>query len=167
MLLALSRLLFGRPQPLFVLLDSCTISPVAGGTCLRARLRFSHMPTGPVGLACSSCVDVKQSCMNACAQVKVWDVRMLRELHAYDSPAPVVWADISQRGMLAVGHGRRVQVRRWGEAGRGGTPCRDIGCLVKVAALRRSTGSAYRQLACISWKSCGQADGAGDMVVRE
>ncbi|GAB4820586.1 hypothetical protein N2152v2_007632 [Parachlorella kessleri] len=47
-------------------------------------------------------------------QVKVWDVRTFRELHAYYSPAPVEWADISQRGLLAVGYGRRVQV--WKDA---------------------------------------------------
>lgn len=46
--------------------------------------------------------------------VKVWDIRTYRPLHAYTSVAPVEWADISQRGMLAVGHGRRVQV--WKDA---------------------------------------------------
>ena len=47
-------------------------------------------------------------------QVKVWDLRMLRPLHAYYSPAPAEWCDISQRGLLAVGYGRRVQV--WKDA---------------------------------------------------
>ena len=46
-------------------------------------------------------------------QVKVWDIRTLRPLHAYYSPSPADWCDISQRGMLAVGYGRRVQVG-WG-----------------------------------------------------
>ncbi|KAL6776988.1 hypothetical protein ACKKBF_B19760 [Auxenochlorella protothecoides x Auxenochlorella symbiontica] len=46
--------------------------------------------------------------------VKVWDMRMMRALHAYDAPAPVAALDISQRGALAVGWGRRVQV--WLEA---------------------------------------------------
>lgn len=43
-------------------------------------------------------------------QVKVWDLRMLRPLHAYYSPAPADWCDVSQRGLLAVGYGRRIQV---------------------------------------------------------
>ena len=51
-------------------------------------------------------------CLCPPPQVKVWDVRTFRELHAYYSPAPVEWADISQRGLLAVGYGRRVQVGR-------------------------------------------------------
>ena len=41
----------------------------------------------------------------------MWDLRTFRPLHAYYSPAPAEWCDISQRGMLAVGYGRRVQVR--------------------------------------------------------
>ena len=45
-------------------------------------------------------------------QVKVWDLRMLRPLHAYFSPSPAECCDISQRGLLAVGYGRRVQVWR-------------------------------------------------------
>lgn len=44
------------------------------------------------------------------SMVKVWDVRTFKPMHAYRSPAPPTWMDISQRGMLAVGHGRRVQV---------------------------------------------------------
>lgn len=44
------------------------------------------------------------------SMVKVWDVRTFKPMHAYRSPAPPAWLDISQRGMLAVGHGRRVQV---------------------------------------------------------
>lgn len=47
-------------------------------------------------------------------QVKVWDLRMLQPLHAYYSPSPAEWIDISQRGLLAVGYGRRVQV--WKDA---------------------------------------------------
>ncbi|KAL4457883.1 hypothetical protein ABPG75_012748 [Micractinium tetrahymenae] len=47
-------------------------------------------------------------------QVKVWDLRMFRPLHAYFSPSPAEWCDISQRGLLAVGYGRRIQV--WKDA---------------------------------------------------
>ena len=43
-------------------------------------------------------------------QVKVWDVRTFKPLHQYFSSAPAVALDISQRGLLAVGWGRRVQV---------------------------------------------------------
>ncbi|GIL47302.1 hypothetical protein Vafri_4155 [Volvox africanus] len=48
------------------------------------------------------------------SQIKVWDVRMLRPMHDYYSPAPVTRMDISQRGLLAVGYGRKVQV--WQDA---------------------------------------------------
>ncbi|KAI7836421.1 hypothetical protein COHA_009721 [Chlorella ohadii] len=46
--------------------------------------------------------------------VKVWDMRTFQPLHAYYSPSPAEWCDISQRGMLAVGYGRRIQV--WKDA---------------------------------------------------
>ncbi len=41
----------------------------------------------------------------------MWDVRTFKPRHAYFSHAPVDALDISQRGMLALGHGRTVQVR--------------------------------------------------------
>ena len=44
----------------------------------------------------------------------MWDCRTFRPLHAYYSPAPAEWCDVSQRGLLAVGWGRRVQV--WKDA---------------------------------------------------
>ncbi|KAG2498320.1 hypothetical protein HYH03_003580 [Edaphochlamys debaryana] len=47
-------------------------------------------------------------------QIKVWDVRMLKPLHAYFAHSPPTSMDISQRGMLAVGYGRKVQV--WQDA---------------------------------------------------
>lgn len=43
-------------------------------------------------------------------QVKVWDVRKFQAMHAYFSHAPAECLDISQRGLLAVGYGRNVQV---------------------------------------------------------
>lgn len=43
-------------------------------------------------------------------QLKLWDLRMLKPLHAYLCVRPATSLDISQRGMLAVGFGRRVQV---------------------------------------------------------
>ncbi len=44
------------------------------------------------------------------SQIKVWDVRMLRPMHSYYSHAPVTSMAISQRGLLAVGYGRKLQV---------------------------------------------------------
>jgi hypothetical protein len=41
----------------------------------------------------------------------VWDVRTFKPLHAYFANAPATTLDISQKGMLAVGQGRRLQVR--------------------------------------------------------
>jgi len=42
--------------------------------------------------------------------VKVWDIRTFRPMHQYFSAAPVDRIDVSQRGLLAVGHGRRIQI---------------------------------------------------------
>lgn len=47
-------------------------------------------------------------------QVKVWDLRTYQPLHSYFCPSPATWCDISQRGMLAVGWGRRINV--WKDA---------------------------------------------------
>jgi len=47
-------------------------------------------------------------------QVKVWDLRTYQPLHSYFSPSPATWCDISQRGMLAVGWGRRINI--WKDA---------------------------------------------------
>ena len=44
-------------------------------------------------------------------QLKVWDMRMLRPLHSYLCRRPATTLDISQRGLLAVGFGRRIQVK--------------------------------------------------------
>lgn len=41
----------------------------------------------------------------------MWDLRKLQPLHTYFSRAPATALDISQRGLLAVGSNRRVQVR--------------------------------------------------------
>ncbi|GFR46860.1 hypothetical protein Agub_g8501 [Astrephomene gubernaculifera] len=48
------------------------------------------------------------------SHIKVWDLRKLQPLHSYFSYAPVTRMDISQRGLLAVGYGRKVQV--WQDA---------------------------------------------------
>ena len=44
-------------------------------------------------------------------QVKVWDVRTFRPLQAYSAFNPPDALDISQRGLLAVGAGRTLQVK--------------------------------------------------------
>ena len=44
------------------------------------------------------------------AQVKIFDLRTYKEVHSYFSAAPAVALDISQRGMLAVTYGNRVQI---------------------------------------------------------
>ena len=54
--------------------------------------------------------------------VRVWDIRMYTPMHAYNAPAPVNWLDVSQRGMLAVGYTRRVQVWRDGLAYKAKSP---------------------------------------------
>ncbi|KAL6757695.1 WD40-repeat-containing domain protein [Haematococcus lacustris] len=48
------------------------------------------------------------------SQVKVWDVRTYQPLHAYFAYSPATVLDISQRGLLAVGYGRKVQI--WKDA---------------------------------------------------
>lgn len=42
--------------------------------------------------------------------MKVWDLRMFRCLHAYKTKHPVVSLDISDRGLIAMGFGRQVQI---------------------------------------------------------
>ncbi|KAK9473216.1 WD40-repeat-containing domain protein, partial [Dipodascopsis tothii] len=48
------------------------------------------------------------------SQLKVWDVRMYREVHAYYSPTPAATLDISDTGLLGVGWGPHVTV--WKDA---------------------------------------------------
>jgi U3 small nucleolar RNA-associated protein 7 len=45
-------------------------------------------------------------------QVKVWDVRTFKPLHAYFANSPAMCLDISQRGILGVAQGRRLQLWR-------------------------------------------------------
>lgn len=48
------------------------------------------------------------------SQVRVWDLRTYKELHSYYAAAPATCLDVSQRGMLAVSWGSRVQI--WQDA---------------------------------------------------
>lgn len=78
-------------------------------SCVAATLRdrLSAWQTS-AGAEMSACVSA--TAWVALAQVRVWDVRMYKPRHAYFSHAPVEALDISQRGLLALGHGRTVQV---------------------------------------------------------
>lgn len=49
----------------------------------------------------------------------MWDVRTFQPLHAYFANSPATALDVSQRGLLAVGQGRRLQVRSLGGGGEG------------------------------------------------
>jgi hypothetical protein len=76
-------------------------------TFLRNDLKCCCIPAPVVSLAI--CLLVPYAGVDR--QVKVWDVRTYQPLHAYFANAPAGCLDISQSGMLAVGQGRRVQVR--------------------------------------------------------
>ncbi len=54
------------------------------------------------------------------SQLKVWDVRMLRPMHAYFAHSPVTALDISQRGIMAAGYGRKIQVGHGAKGARHG-----------------------------------------------
>ena len=73
---------------------------------------------GPLRAAAADAAGRHLVTSGADGQVKVWDLRMFKPLHAYFSRTPAEWVDVSQRGLLAVGYGRRVQVR--GRAWRSG-----------------------------------------------
>ncbi|XP_068695777.1 uncharacterized protein [Montipora foliosa] len=45
-------------------------------------------------------------------QMKIWDVRTFKQLQAYYTPTPASCLSISQRGLLAVGHGPNIQIWR-------------------------------------------------------
>ncbi|XP_078342132.1 uncharacterized protein LOC144627967 isoform X2 [Oculina patagonica] len=45
-------------------------------------------------------------------QMKIWDVRTYKQLQAYYTPTPASCLAISQRGLLAVGHGPNIQIWR-------------------------------------------------------
>eukprot|EP00245_Coleochaete_scutata_P004173 TRINITY_DN16442_c0_g2_i1.p1 TRINITY_DN16442_c0_g2~~TRINITY_DN16442_c0_g2_i1.p1 ORF type:complete len:475 (-),score=98.97 TRINITY_DN16442_c0_g2_i1:103-1314(-) len=47
-------------------------------------------------------------------QVKVWDIRMLKPMHAYFAPSPAKSLEISQKGLLAVAYGSGIQI--WKDA---------------------------------------------------
>lgn len=69
---------------------------------------------GPVLSVAADSTGHRMVTTGADGQVKVWDLRTYQPLHSYFSPSPATWCDISQRGMLAVGWGRRVNI--WKDA---------------------------------------------------
>ncbi len=71
-----------------------------------------HNAQGPVRAVAADATGRHMVTAGADGQVKVWDARKLQPLHAYFSraPAQAQALDISQRGFLAVGAGRSVQV---------------------------------------------------------
>lgn len=71
---------------------------------------------GPVVAAAYAPGSARHTCVTAGMdrRVKVWDMRMMRPLHEYETPAPVTALGVSQRGLLAVGWGRRLQI--WQDA---------------------------------------------------
>lgn len=60
--------------------------------------------------ACSLRIGPPCSITGLDSQVKVWDVRTYKPLHAYFAYRPATSLDISQRGLLMVGYGRKAQV---------------------------------------------------------
>ncbi|GIL70431.1 hypothetical protein Vretimale_3566 [Volvox reticuliferus] len=70
--------------------------------------------TGPVNALAVDPSGTYMATAGMDSQIKVWDVRMLRPMHTYYSHAPVTSMDISQRGLLAVGYGRKLQI--WQDA---------------------------------------------------
>jgi U3 small nucleolar RNA-associated protein 7 len=48
------------------------------------------------------------------SRMKVWDIRMFKQVHEYFTTSPGVSVDVSQRGMIGVGFGGHVQV--WKDA---------------------------------------------------
>ena len=67
---------------------------------------------GPVRAACVDGSGRFLVTAGADSQVKVWDLRFFKELHAYFSATPAVALDVSQRGMVALAYGSHVQVWR-------------------------------------------------------
>jgi len=69
---------------------------------------------GPVGALCVDPGGTYMASAGMEGAVKVWDLRMYKELHSYLTPRPATSLAVSQRGLLAVGCGSHVQVWRDG-----------------------------------------------------
>jgi hypothetical protein len=87
-------------------------------------------------------------------QVRVWDVRTFKPRHAYFSHAPVDALDISQRGLLALGHGRSVQARPALEEHR-------VACSWHISVRRRLAGRRVWAIPSSGWVlACAGTPGA-------
>ncbi|KJE91362.1 U3 snoRNP-associated protein Utp7 [Capsaspora owczarzaki ATCC 30864] len=71
-----------------------------------------NMTTPLVKMLCHRCMYMTTAGLDG--QMKVWDLRTYKELHSYYTPTPATSLDISQSGLLAVGHGPHIQV--WKDA---------------------------------------------------
>ncbi|MEW5304015.1 MAG: hypothetical protein WDW36_006654 [Sanguina aurantia] len=69
---------------------------------------------GPLTALAVDSAGTHMATAGADGQIKVWDVRLLKPMHSYFAHSTVTSLEISQRGLLAVGYGRRVQV--WQDA---------------------------------------------------
>ncbi|KAK9454284.1 WD40-repeat-containing domain protein [Dipodascopsis uninucleata] len=69
---------------------------------------------GPVRATAISRDGQYMATTGADSQLKIWDVRMYKEVHAYYTPTPASSLEISDRGLLAVGWGPHVTV--WKDA---------------------------------------------------
>ena len=79
-------------------------APLVKMLCHRGPVRSVAMDTGGHYMVTSG-MD---------AQLKVWDVRTFKPVHSYYTPRPAAGVAVSQRGLLALGAGREVQV--WQDA---------------------------------------------------
>ena len=89
------------------------------------------------------------------SQVCVWDLRTFKPLHSYFSRAPAEWCDISQRGMLAVGWGRKLSVWRDALARKQAAPYLSHNLLGEPSGISISAHTRWDQVAA-SWAAlCG------------
>lgn len=66
---------------------------------------------GPVRALSMSPDGTYMATAGADSSLKIWDVRMFKEMHVYQLHRPASTLDISQKGILAVGFGAQVQAR--------------------------------------------------------
>ncbi|KAF8069492.1 utp7 [Scenedesmus sp. PABB004] len=96
-------------------------------------------------------------------QVKVWDVRTYKPLHAYFANAPPTSLDVSQRGLLAVAQGARVQVWRDALGAKAAAPY--LNHLAPLGAVRAARFCPYEDvlgLGCAGGVSSALVPGAGE-----
>lgn len=90
--------------------------------------------------------------------IKVWDIRTFKPLHTYTSVAPVDDLDISQRGLLAVGYGRRIQV--WKDALSFKAPAPYMNHSLVNGVIKNLSFCPYEDIL-----ATGHSDGVSSMIV--